>query len=126
MDKSTKQPPVKSTDMLAAEAIEHIKNTPYKALQQFVPEDEDRVTVLRAWQEKQQEAEQEYIDFYLRLRSRMDRTLRGWKGKSRGVVNDQVISALLFLPDLFYLMTKLLLDPEVPNRNKGVLLAGIV
>lgn len=126
MNKSTEQSPARSTDLLAAEAIEHIKSTPFKSLYQFVPEDEDRVTVLRAWQEKKQEAEQEYIDFYLRFRSRMDKTLKGWKGKSRGMINDQVIGGLLFLPDLLYLMTKLLFDPEVPTRNKGALLAGIL
>lgn len=124
MNKSTEQPAARSTDMLAAEAIEHIKKTPYKALHQFVSEDEDRITVLRAWQEKQQEAEQEFIGFYRKLRSRMDKKLKGWKGRSGGVVNDRVIGGLLFLPDLFYLMAKLLSDPEVPTRNKGALLAG--
>ena len=125
MDKSTKQSPAKSTDMLAAEAIKHINNTPFKALHRFVPEDENRVTVLQAWEEKKKEAEQQYIGFYLRLRNRIDHTLQDWKRKSGGRINDQVISSLLFLPDLFYLMTKLLFDPEVPTRNKGALLAGI-
>jgi small subunit ribosomal protein S16 len=44
-----------STDMNATEAIDHIKNTPLKDLKGFVPEDEDRVTVQRAWESKQAE-----------------------------------------------------------------------
>ena len=44
-----------STDMLAKEAIEHIKNTPLDQLEGFVPDDEDRVTVRRAWESKQEE-----------------------------------------------------------------------
>lgn len=44
-----------STDMNATEAIDHIKNTPLDNLKGFVPEDEDRVTVQRAWESKQAE-----------------------------------------------------------------------
>ncbi|MDX1671749.1 MAG: 50S ribosomal protein L21 [Balneolaceae bacterium] len=44
-----------STDMLAKEAIDHISNTPLDKLQGFVPDDEDRVTVLEAWESKQEE-----------------------------------------------------------------------
>lgn len=44
-----------STDMLAKEAIEHIENTPIDKLKGFVPDDEDRVTVQRAWESKQEE-----------------------------------------------------------------------
>lgn len=43
-----------STDMTAKEAIEHIKNTPLEKLKGFVPKDEDRVTVQRAWDSKQE------------------------------------------------------------------------
>lgn len=42
-----------STDMKATEAIDHIKDTPLDKLKGFVPEDEERVTVLRAWESKQ-------------------------------------------------------------------------
>jgi len=48
-------PEKRSTDMLAKEAIDHIKNTPLEELKGFVPDDEDRVTVLRAWDSKQEE-----------------------------------------------------------------------
>ena len=44
-----------STEMLAKEAIDHIENTPLDQLEGFVPDDEDRVTVLRAWESKQEE-----------------------------------------------------------------------
>lgn len=43
-----------STDMTAKEAIDHINNTPLEELKGFVPEDEDRVTVQRAWDDKQE------------------------------------------------------------------------
>ncbi|PKD42680.1 30S ribosomal protein S16 [Rhodohalobacter barkolensis] len=44
-----------STDMNATEAIDHIKNTSLEELKGFVPKDEDRVTVQRAWESKQEE-----------------------------------------------------------------------
>ncbi|MFH5833220.1 50S ribosomal protein L21 [Halalkalibaculum sp. DA384] len=44
-----------STDMTAKEAISHIRNTPLEELEGFVPETEDRVTVLDAWESKQEE-----------------------------------------------------------------------
>lgn len=116
----------RSTDMLAKEAIEHIKNTPINQLKNFVPEDEDRVTVLRAWQEKQEEKEEEFYDYYYKLRHRIDKNLEGWEEKSRGRVYQQLTRQLLFLPDLFYLMVKLLFDRDVPASNKGALLAGIL
>lgn len=56
-EKKTKaeEPAKVSTDMLAKEAIEHIENTPLDQLKGFVPKDEDRVTVQRAWKSKQEE-----------------------------------------------------------------------
>ena len=43
-----------STDMTAKEAIDHIDSTDLADLKGFVPEDEDRVTVQRAWESKQE------------------------------------------------------------------------
>lgn len=43
-----------STDMTAKEAIAHINDTPLDELKGFVPEDESRVTVQRAWDSKQE------------------------------------------------------------------------
>lgn len=48
-----KAPEQVSTDMNANEAIDHIKNTPLEELKGFVPDDEERVTVQRAWESKQ-------------------------------------------------------------------------
>ena len=42
-----------STDMTAGDAINHIKDTDLKHLEGFVPESEERVTVLRAWEATQ-------------------------------------------------------------------------
>lgn len=44
-----------STDMNATDAIEHIKNNSVDELEGFVPKDEERVTVQRAWESKQAE-----------------------------------------------------------------------
>ena len=46
-----------STDMNANEAIDHIKNSSLEDLKGFVPDNEDRVTVQRAWESKQADAE---------------------------------------------------------------------
>ncbi len=54
-EKKEKETSKVSTDMLAKEAIEHIKNTPLEELEGFVPDDEDRVTVRDAWESKQEE-----------------------------------------------------------------------
>ena len=43
----------RSGEMRAAAAIAHIENSPLVELQGFLSSDEDRVTVLRAWQRKQ-------------------------------------------------------------------------
>lgn len=43
-----------STDMTAKEAISHIRNTDLEDLKGFVPDSEDRVTVLDAWNSKQE------------------------------------------------------------------------
>lgn len=43
-----------STDLTAKEAIAHIENTPLDQLKGFVPDSEERVTVVRAWESKQE------------------------------------------------------------------------
>ncbi len=50
----TEEPDQLSTDMNAKEAIKIIRNTDLEDLKGFVPEDEDRVTVLDAWESKQE------------------------------------------------------------------------
>jgi large subunit ribosomal protein L21 len=54
--KEDKKQPV-STDMNAKEAADHIKKTPADQLKGFVSDDEERVTVLNAWEAKQNEEE---------------------------------------------------------------------
>lgn len=54
-EKKENSPSQVSTEMNATEAIDHIKDTPVSELEGFVPEDEDRVTVQRAWESKQSE-----------------------------------------------------------------------
>jgi large subunit ribosomal protein L21 len=43
-----------STDMTAKEAVEHIRNTPLNQLEGFVPDSEERVTVQKAWEAKEE------------------------------------------------------------------------
>ena len=119
--------------MLAKEAIAHIRNTPVEELEGFVPEEEDRVTVLRAWESKlekladgSEKKQQEFHDFYHKLRRRVNKNIEGWKKKSRGTPYEKTVGYLLFLPDLFYLMVKMLFDREVPTQNKGALVAGLI
>jgi len=54
-EETAPEPAQLSTDMTAKEAIDHIKDTPVDKLDGFVPDDEDRVTVQRAWESKQEE-----------------------------------------------------------------------
>lgn len=44
-----------STDMTAKQAIDYIRNTAVEKLGNFVTDDEDRVTVQRAWERKQED-----------------------------------------------------------------------
>jgi large subunit ribosomal protein L21 len=53
---AAKEQPI-STDMTAKKAADYIKDTPIDQLEGFVPEEEERVTVLDAWQAKQDEQE---------------------------------------------------------------------
>ena len=52
-EEAAEAPAQLSTDMTAGDAINHIKETDLKDLEGFVPESEDRVTVVRAWEAKQ-------------------------------------------------------------------------
>lgn len=54
-DKADEEPEQTSTDMLAKEAIAHIEDNSLEDLEGFVTDDEDRVTVQRAWEDKQEE-----------------------------------------------------------------------
>jgi ribosomal protein S16 len=54
-EETAEKTPQLSTDMLAKEAINHIEEASLDELRGFVPDDEDRVTVKRAWEDKQDE-----------------------------------------------------------------------
>lgn len=45
---------VRSRDMTAAEAVDHIKTAPIAALREFLSPDEDRATVLKAMKERRE------------------------------------------------------------------------
>ena len=56
--------------------------------------------------------EQEHADFYRKLRERM----RGWLRKNGK--EHKWAEYLLFAPDLFYTLVKLMTDPDVPTAKK--------
>lgn len=60
----------------------------------------------------------EYDDFYLKLR----RTVDNYVSKH---VNSDLSELLLYVPDFFYLLTKLATDPRVPRGNKAQIIAAL-
>jgi len=73
--------------------------------------------------------ERMYDDFYKKLRRKIERQLNSWKRKKRGKKRtpyDVLVELLFLLPDLFHLGVKLLFNKNLPSKNKGALLAGIV
>jgi len=58
--------------------------------------------------------------FYLRLREKMKKWLDSKEGKDNRWAN-----ILMLAPDMFYLLWKLSLDPEVPAKSRAML-AGAV
>lgn len=63
----------------------------------------------------------QHDDYYRRLRDKFRRWLRTETGKTH-----RWAEYLLFAPDLFHLLCKLVVDPEVPVGDKGKLAAAIV
>lgn len=59
-------------------------------------------------------------DFYRHLRERMRQWLASDEGK-----NNKFAEYLMFGPDLFHLLCKLALDPDVPVKQKAKLAAAI-
>ena len=57
------------------------------------------------------------LSFYDRLRDRVAQTLERRGGK----MGNRAASALLLVPDVFILMVRLSLDPEVPKATRAVL-----
>ncbi len=63
----------------------------------------------------------EHQDFYKKIRTEIKNWLRTKTGK-----NHKWAEYLLLAPDLFYLLAKLLADPDVPTEKKIKLLAAVV
>jgi uncharacterized membrane protein YkvA (DUF1232 family) len=63
---------------------------------------------------------QEHQDFYQRLRLRM----RAWITSKAGRAN-RWAEYLMFAPDLFHLLCKLTMDPEVPMAHRARIAAAI-
>lgn len=73
--------------------------------------------------------QQQYEDFYTRLRVKIREQLDSWQKKREGkkkTAYAKLVELLFALPDLFHLSVKLLFDKKVPPENKGALVAGIV
>lgn len=68
--------------------------------------------------------EQQYLDFYQKLRAKVRRTLakrRKPSKKGAPTAFEQLVDYLALLPDFFHLVVKLLFDPAVPARKKALL-----
>ncbi|MCJ1907467.1 YkvA family protein [Planococcus ruber] len=63
----------------------------------------------------------EQKDFYQQLRSRIEHWLENKSGPL-----SRFSKYLLFAPDLFHLLTKLMLDSRIDSKNKGMVGAGIL
>lgn len=59
-----------------------------------------------------------YGDFYLKLRRSVD----GYVSKH---TNSDIAEMVLYVPDFFYLLTRLATDPRVPRGNKAQIVAAI-
>ncbi len=70
--------------------------------------------------------EKRYTDFYQRLRMKINRWSKGGKLENkRGTWTDRFLQYLLILPDLVYLIIRLLLDRETPRRIKGLIIVAL-
>ncbi len=63
----------------------------------------------------------EHKDFYKKIRAEIKNWLKTKTGKE-----NKWADYLLLAPDLFHLLAKLLIDPEVPSEKKIKLLAAVV
>jgi uncharacterized membrane protein YkvA (DUF1232 family) len=68
--------------------------------------------------------EQQYLDFYQKLRAKVRRSLeKRRKESSPGTrtAYERLVEYLALLPDFFHLVVKLMFDPVVPARKKALL-----
>ncbi|MBZ5202592.1 DUF1232 domain-containing protein [Planomicrobium chinense] len=66
-------------------------------------------------------SEEEQQDFYKKLRSKIE----NWLDKRSGFVS-KIGKYVLFAPDLFHLLTRLMLDSRIDAKSKGAVGAGIL
>ncbi len=68
--------------------------------------------------------EQQYLDFYQKLRAKIRRTLANRRRESSPgtrTAYERLVEYLALLPDFFHLVVKLMFDPAVPARKKALL-----
>jgi|GEM_PF-980580 uncharacterized membrane protein YkvA (DUF1232 family) len=70
------------------------------------------------------EEEVRYVDFYGRLRERIDKQLKDSYNKDSPV--NKVVNLIALLPDLLHLNIKLLFDGKVTAEKKGAILGSII
>lgn len=70
--------------------------------------------------------EGEYVDYYHALQKKISKTVKSADPKEVDDESYSKLKELLFLlPNLFHLSFRLLFDKNVPNENKGALIAGL-
>lgn len=82
------------------------------------PENQEEVT-----EEPKSEEEEKYMDFYIRLRGKIDKQI---KDKNDNSPINKAINLLAVLPDLLHLNIKLLFDGKVKAEKKGAILGAIL
>ena len=66
-------------------------------------------------------SEDEQRDFYQKLRSNIQK----WSERKSGKSN-RFLKYVMFAPDFFHLLTKLMLDPRIETKSKTMIGAGIL
>jgi len=79
--------------------------------------------------DEQPKTEQQYLDFYQKLRAKVRRSLaKRRKDPAKQTAYERLVEYLAMLPDFFHLVVKLLFDPAVPAKKKALLgvMAGYI
>lgn len=74
--------------------------------------------------ENTSEEEKRYVDFYVRLRERIDKQLKDSYNTNSPI--NKAINLIALLPDLLHLNIKLLFDGKVTAEKKGAILGSII
>jgi len=86
--------------------------------QQNANEQQEKVT-----EESASEEEEKYMDFYIRLRRKIDNQI---KDRNEDTPINTMINLLTVLPDLLHLNIKLLFDGKMKAEKKGAILGAIL